>query len=356
MHAQAERGWRATWEQRLALTEATLRAAAAAAAPDLGRVLDARRQRVWALWMLGRLGECRAEYRALAALERDTGDAPDLPRAAPGGPALRAWDGAPLDGRRLRVQAWDGGFGDLLQGARFLALARAGAAHVVVQTRPELRRLLAHSFDAGFTWAERDGGPSAALGASLKRLPFVFELGPADVAASVPYLRAPEGDAARWQAWLDGRPRPWIGVCWTGARTGEAHDPRAVPLAQLAPLLHARRATFVSLLHGRRSVEIAACGLAGVLLEPGEAFADFADSAGLVSRLDFVITCDTAIAHLTGALDRPARLLLHAEAFEGWWLGLPPDGATLWYPSLRVAQQRRPGDWTAPLAALAADI
>lgn len=344
------------WHRRLAHTEATLRAEAASAAPDLARVLDARRQRVWTLWMLGRLGQCFAEYRALTELEQATGGAADLPRAAPGGPPLPAWDGAPLGGRCLCVQAREGGFGDLLQWARFLALLRGRDGHAGVETRPELLRLFAHSFDAGFTWTARGDEPPAETGTSLMRLPFLFGLRPADVAASVPYLRPPERDAARWRAWLAGRPRPWIGVCWTGARPGEAHDPRAVPLAQLAAPLRARPGTLVSLQHGRRGEEIAACRLAGVLLEPGDAFADFADSAGLVSQLDLVATCDTAIAHLAGGLGTQARLLLHADAFEGWRLGAPPHGTTLWYPTLRLAQQTRPGDWTAPLEALAADF
>ncbi|MEM9556475.1 MAG: hypothetical protein AAGC60_19615 [Acidobacteriota bacterium] len=313
--------------------------------------LDALRQRIWAHWMLGHDGAAFDGYAHLAAIEH-THD-----------PSYRGlWRGEQRTSELgtmtpLTVHATGAGHGDLIQWSRWLPLLPSAPVRGLVPA--PLLRLFTRSFPA-ITWRAASGSaPTVVDDATdrndapwidLLRLPFTLRRGLAD--AAPPYLRVDPAEVDAWRAHLDAlfpTRRPRVGLAWTGALAGASQDERSVPMASLAPLLrrHAATADFVSLLHGARTGDLEAAGVADIVLDVGDKLGDFAHAGALLEAVDLLVACDTALVHLAGALARPTLLLLRREAFEGWWLGADARGRrTGWYPSLRLLRQRREGDWS----------
>jgi ADP-heptose:LPS heptosyltransferase len=178
---------------------------------------------------------------------------------------------------------------------------------------------------------------------------------PGDARLPMPYLLADPRRIAQWRARLEQYPGPRIGLCWRGNPAHTRDRDRSLPLAALQPFL-AAPATFVSLQQRDASPEIEAAGLASRIVDISadmDKDGAFLDTAALIMSLDLVVTVDTAIAHLAGALGRPALLLLHRNPDFRWMLG---RSDTPWYPSLTLLRQQRAGDWSDPVAAAAAAI
>lgn len=302
-----------------------------------------------ALWAAAmRRGDVAAAHAlsdaVLAARDPARRDDPALPYH------LRwVWDGRPFDGRRVLVRCYHG-LGDTLQFARFLAPLRARAAGVTLEAQPELLPLLASldGPDEIVPFALDRPQPPAACDIEVMELPHALRLAPE--AAPAPYLAVP-GDRiaaarARLAAAERGHRRPAIGVCW---RAGDWDAARSVPLAALLPHLTPAERTLVSLQRGAGAAEAAGTPL----LDPGDRSADVLATAALVAALDAVVTVDTMVAHLAGALGRPTLLLLR---HEGDWRWMEGRDDTPWYPSMRLFRQSREGDWQAPLAHLAAAL
>jgi hypothetical protein len=293
----------------------------------------ARMLRAWTLWLLG---EQEESWRELDRLE-------EMEREAPGDPP-RIWDGSPLAGRSLLLGMRTGGLGDLMQFARFLVPIEPREA-VTVFTKPAVARLLSSSLPSGFTWkTEVSDLPPTDLRLDWYRLPLALRWTYEEVAASVPYLR-PEADLGEaWRARLAAYPRPWIGVFWSTRGPRERNDSRSAPLVRFAPLINRPGATFFSLEKEDRPGEIRAAGLEKRLVSFGDAIGNLDDTAALVSHLDLVVTIDTSIAHLAGALGVPVWVLLMERAFEGWLLGKDSE-STFWYPTARLFRQSVQNDW-----------
>ncbi len=173
-------------------------------------------------------------------------------------------------------------------------------------------------------------------------LPLLFGTRVESIPADVPYLTAEASLAAQWGAKLSAAGGALkVGLAWSGSPTNKNDRYRSVALEQLGPLARTG-ATFFSLQKGPAASQAARPPAGMTLIDLSDELHDFADTAALVSQLDLVITVDTAIAHLAGAMGKPAWVLLASE--QDWrWLLKRED--TPWYPTLRLFRQSQPGEW-----------
>ncbi|MBP0597131.1 glycosyltransferase family protein [Herbaspirillum sp. LeCh32-8] len=254
--------------------------------------------------------------------------------------------GDDLRGRHVLLWA-EQGLGDTLQFARYIPLVAALAARVTVCVPPGLLSLLAQSFP-GCDFVVNDKAPPLHdLYASLLSLPWLLALPEPGQAPSSPYLQADDQAVADWRARLDAMTasaprRPRIGIAWAGRQYATIHYSRDIALEQLAPLF-ALPADFISLQPVVPAGDADARAALGERLH-APPLQDWADTAALIQGLDLVISVDTAVAHLAGALRRPCLLMLRYEGEWRW--GLAPQH-TAWYPGTRLYRQQRRGEWDA---------
>ena len=270
---------------------------------------------------------------------------------------LPLWQGERLDGKRVFVWCDWGGLGDHLMFIRLVRqlLAQANPARIIVGAQPACTRLFACM--PGVDEVTEPGvAPAADVHCPLLNLP--HHLGvttasvEADAASFMPYLRADDALTQQWRERIGRLCRPdralRVGLVWgndqrTGAAAHErARQAKAVPPQALAALA-ASGARFFGLQLGATPDELAATGLDVIDLAPD--VKDFADTAAIIAALDLVISADTSVAHLAGAMGKPVLLML-GEAGGMFW---PRTGAqTPWYPSMEIARQES-GAWRVPV-------
>ena len=270
--------------------------------------------------------------------------------------AAPEWDGqVSLQGKSLLVYP-EGGFGDLLMFARFAApLAQRGArVHLLVPR--ELARI-AESLAGVAHFIAFDGAglvpPRCDFKLALFSLPRVLGITPDNVSAA-PYLKADAAAVARWRQRLDDidpARRFRIGINWAGRPDNALEPQRAVPLALLAGL-GGEKIKLVAMQKGAAAAQLAGYP---AIADMGGEISDFADSAALACALDLVISSDTGLAHLVGALGLPSWILLHHPG-DWRWAGVAGEAGTRWYPALRLFRQQTPGDWAAVLDDVAAAL
>lgn len=292
--------------------------------------------------LLGDLPKGWAEYEYRFFTERQ--QKPALKRPTP------EWRGPAHAVKRLAVFA-DQGSGDSLQFARFLPAVAALVPEVTLICLPRLHRVL-RDVTAGLTvvgTVADDASFDAQI--TLSSLPTVFAVDFARLAQSRPYLSAEPALVAQWAARL-GQGGFKVGLCWRGSQNWQCDPGRSVPFGDLAPLAAVPGARFFSLQMPDNAERTGQAGglrvedLSGVLDRGDDAFID---TAAVMANLDLVVTCDTSIAHLAGALGRSTWVLLQ-KVPEWRFLLDRPDCP--WYPGMRLFRQTRIGDWTAPVAAL----
>ena len=173
-------------------------------------------------------------------------------------------------------------------------------------------------------------------------LPRIFATTLATIPAEVPYLRVNPAHAARWRARLGDRKTLKVGVVWAGSAKHANDANRSIPLAHVRPLLQDPQVRFFGLHREALPAELER-ELAGVdFLNLGPELRDFGDTAAIIDQLDLLISVDTSVVHVGGALGKPVWLLL-AEPAEYRWLKEREDSP--WYPTVRLFRQRRPRDW-----------
>ena len=313
----------------------------------LGEALDAYRRAIaiapdfaQAHWNLG-LGLLADEQLAEGFREYEWRDrTPELARQARSWPGPR-WDGTAPAGRTLLVTT-EQGLGDSLQFIRFAAPLAERGARVVVCAQAPLVRLLASAPGVSEVCAYDEPLPAYDAHVPLVALPGALGVTMEALPARVPYLAADPARRAEIAAALApfaGARR--IGVAWSGSRENTLNRRRSIPLAALAPLFGLPGCAWFSLHRSVDEDDIARVPEARALRRL-PAREDFDGMAALVAELDLVISVDTSIAHLAGALARPVFVLLASAADWRWH---PRRGASPWYPTARLFRQPRPGDW-----------
>lgn len=250
------------------------------------------------------------------------------------------WDGRPLDGRTLLVHA-EQGFGDSIQFARYVPLAAARGARVVLAVPKELRRLMAGLGGCAHVLSEGERTPPYAAHVPLMSLPHLFGTTLDTIPATVPYLKAPGPGPNGAESSGSGAPLR-IGLVWAG----RAEDPddlhRSCALKELAPLLNLSGVEIHSLQKGPAESDLEHVAGGERVIRHGTALNDFADTAAMVAKLDLIIGVDTAVVHLAGALEKPAWVLLSADPDWRWMRGRSDSP---WYPTLRLFRQPSLGFW-----------
>jgi tetratricopeptide (TPR) repeat protein len=253
------------------------------------------------------------------------------------------WRGEPIAGQTILIHS-EQGLGDTIQFCRYLPLVAATGARVVFEVQPPLLRLL-HGVGGVEVIARGDALPHFDWQCPLMSLPRAFATRLETIPANAPYLHAAPDLAGVWAQRLGARRRPRIGLAWAGNADHRNDHNRSIALEKLLPLLDVD-ADFVSLQKAVRPGDDALLD-ARDILRVGDALGDFADTAALIGELDLVISVDTSVAHLAGALGRPVWLLVTHVPDWRWLIGRDDSP---WYPSARIFRQEESRDWGTVIA------
>ena len=267
------------------------------------------------------------------------------------------WQGQDLRGKSILLFD-EQGLGDALQFSRYLPSVLAQGARVYLEVTPELVRLFELSFGAPNliviprvpSFPGIDGLPETDYQAPLMSLARVLGTTLATIPATVPYLRGDPAQVKRWSERLADLPPPRIGLVWAGRPQNTLDHLRSISLDRLTPLADAARATFLSLQKGDAARQVAAPPRGMAIRDFAGELHDLADTAALVEGLDLVVTVDTAVAHLAGALGKPVWVMSRRHADWRWLIG---HRDSPWYPTMRVFLQQRHGDWDSVIAEVA---
>jgi tetratricopeptide (TPR) repeat protein len=264
------------------------------------------------------------------------------------------WDGAPLDGRTILLHA-EQGLGDALQFIRYAPQVKERGGRVLVECQPAVRELLATCSAVEQVLVQGQPLPTFDVQASLMSLPALFETTLTNMPADVPYLAADPSLVEHWRQELSRVGGFKIGIVWQGSPAHRGDKHRSVPLTQFAPLAGVKGVHLLSLQVGAGTAQLAALGDRFPVTDLGRQFepASFQDVAAVVKNLDLVVTVDTAIAHLAGALGVPVWIAL---PFSPDWRWLLDREDSPWYPTMRLFRQKRLGDWDAVFQHLAEEL
>ncbi|WP_304590152.1 tetratricopeptide repeat protein [Burkholderia anthina] len=255
------------------------------------------------------------------------------------------WSGREsLAGKTILLHS-EQGYGDTLQFCRYAALVEARGANVVLEVPPALKDLLSSLQGVRQLVAMGEPLPDFDLQCPLLSVPLALGTDMATIPAHTPYLHADLARMRTWQRRLEGHAPPGrlkVGLAWSGNPAHNNDVNRSIALAALAQL-DGQDAAFVSLHQQVRERDAATLSASG-MLHFGADLQDFADTAALIACLDLVISVDTSVVHLAGALGKPVWVLL--PRVPDWrWLLKREDSP--WYPSARLFRQDKPGDWPA---------
>ena len=252
----------------------------------------------------------------------------------------------PLAGRTILLHA-EQGFGDTLQFVRYAALVAALGATVLLEVQAPLKSLLSGSAGVAQVFARGEPLPRFDLHCPLMSLPLAFGTALDTIPADVPYVFASADRVAQWRARL-GEPGPLrVGVVWAGSAVHKNNHNRSIAFERFRALLTAPDVAFVSLQQELGAAEAASLDQHANVIPLGGELRDFADTAAVVSLLDVVVSADTAMVHLAGALGRPVWALLPFSPDFRWLLDRRDSP---WYPTARLFRQPRFGDWESVLA------
>jgi tetratricopeptide (TPR) repeat protein len=250
------------------------------------------------------------------------------------------WNGEPLEGLRILLHA-EQGLGDTLQFVRYVPLVAARGGKVALEVPRGLHRLLAMTEGADKVIRCGEVLPEVDWQCPLLSLPWAFATELDSIPAKIPYVYPDAALVEAWQQRLQGNALR-IGLVWGGNPTFPHERWRSIPLEQLAPLTNIEDTIFYSLQVGPAARQAKQLGSRVRLIDLQGELKDFADTAAVVTNLHLVISIDTAVAHLAGALAKPVWILLHLSADWRWLLDREDSP---WYPTARLFRQSTLGNW-----------
>jgi len=262
------------------------------------------------------------------------------------------WDGSEIFGRTLLVHA-EQGLGDTLQFCRFVKLLQGRGGKIMLEV-PQVLRALLESLGHVTVVARADKVPLHDVHVPLMSLPNALHAGADLRPGGVPYLAADPALSAAWKAKLPGSGFR-IGIAWQGNPNARVDSVRSVPLKAFAPLAAIPGVTLVSLQknHGLDQLNDLPAGMTVETLPDDFATGpdSFLDTAAVMANLDLVVSIDSAVSHLAGALGRPLFVALKRSPEWRWMEGREESP---WYPTARLFQQKREGEWGEVLERIAA--
>ena len=249
--------------------------------------------------------------------------------------------GDSISGRRLLVYA-EQGLGDTLQFIRFVPLLEPLGAAVTVQVPSSLKPLLLGAAGRAAVIGTRDPLPEHDLQCSLLSLPRHLGTTAESIPRQVPYLAPPPGKFEQWKQVFSKAAGPKVGLVWAGNPKHQFDHNRSLPLRELAPITEGAPAHFFSLQKQVRPTDLEVLRATPRITDLSPYLSTFNDTAAVVSALDLVITVDTSVAHLAGALGKNTWVLL-SHAPDWRWLMDRSDSP--WYPTVRLFRQAELGQW-----------
>jgi len=252
-----------------------------------------------------------------------------------------AWSGQSLQGRTVLLRA-EQGAGDTIQFLRYAPQLKALGADVIVHFQRGFGKL-AGRFDGVDSFIEEGALPGHDFQAHLLSLPRVFATDLGSIPAQVPYVDADPHDVERWRGRLDGNGKLRVGLVWAGNAGHRKDRYRSLSLRSMLPLLQLEGVQFFSLQKGEPATEINDVRDQLDLIDLGPELDDYSDTAAVVSQLDLIISVDTSVAHLAGAMAKPIWTLLPMPSDWRWLLARED---TPWYPTMRLFRQTSRGNWT----------
>jgi len=265
------------------------------------------------------------------------------------------WNGMRIRNGRL-LMVGDQGYGDTIQFARYIPLIADRCQELVLGCSAEMGPLLSTIPGVKQYYSRWTDVPGHAAHCRLSSVPHLIHTTIETIPAQVPYLFADPTRIAAWRQRLEavlphGVRR--VGLAWTGRPTHPNDRRRSIPLARLAPLAAASRASFVSLQKPMPPADLAAMVQFPGFADLSADLADFGETAAVIANLDLIVTVDTAIGHLAGAMAKPVWIML-PKASDWRWLLERSDSP--WYPTARLFRQQIPGAWDPVIAAVTAAL
>lgn len=310
------------------------------AAAEHSEIVSFRWHEALLLLQLGRFKEGWAAYES--RWEQPSHDRPH--------PHCRVLDLSRVSRQRVLVMA-EQGRGDVIQFLRYLRPLAARGAQVRVKVYGDLVPLALELADVEQVLGPDDDETEYDLMTTLMSLPLAFATAIATIPAKVPYLRAPAARMARVRHRLGPPSGTRIGLVWSGSPVSLARS--AMPPAALEPLLHRTGVEFHCLQKEIRAEDRAWVERTGAVTTHEAMLGDFGDTAALIEAMDLVISIDTAVAHLAGALAKPVWLMLPFNPDWRWLIGRDDSP---WYPTARLFRQPAPGDWDSVVRSIAAAL
>jgi len=256
----------------------------------------------------------------------------------------KRWDGSISPGQRILVHD-EQGLGDTLQFVRYLPLLSQRCGKVILETREELIEVLqtVEGIDELIS-RSANGQPKVSFDAyvPLLTLPYFFKTTRINIPNHVPYVFADPAKTAQWRRQYPGR-RPKVGLMWAGSPHHTNDRNRSMAIADLMPLLQTPGIDFIGLQKGPAGEQLDKLPSGIRLINTGDQLRNFSDTAACLSNLDLLITVDTAVAHLAGAMGLGVWLML--PFIPDWRWGID-SSVTAWYPSMKLFRQPRLKDWS----------
>jgi tetratricopeptide (TPR) repeat protein len=339
---------------------------------------EAYYNRATTLMALRRIDEARADFAGALALKPDYPEAawnrglcnlmvgrwregwPDYERRWQADDTTSLWHGAgrpqwtgrqDIRGKTLLLHA-EQGYGDTIMAARFVRPVIAMGARVILAAPPALQPLLAQ-IDGLTLLTPDEPTPDFDLYCPLMSLPRALDVTLETMRADVPYLSAPAAHVEKWRRRLPYSGGIKVGIAWAGNPTFRRDQARTIGLAHMLPLLAQSGVQFFSLQKDPRGGD-------GEILQSrpeidalGAEIESFADTAAIISLMDLVISVDTSVVHLAGALGKPVWVLL---PFVPDWRWLLDRGDSPWYPTARLFRQAAIGDWDGVIERVASEL
>lgn len=263
------------------------------------------------------------------------------------------WDGSDIRGKTVLLHA-EQGLGDTIQFIRYAPLVSMKGARVIIECQKELASLLKNVRGVEHVLAQDEALPEFDTHCPLLSLPFLLKTTLESIPDEVPYIRADTSLVEKWRRKLsaEGSPRK-IGLAWSGDLRLKYGQERSCPLEKFSPLGKIENLIFYSLQKGGPSRQVFTPPEGLSIIDYAIEMNDFSETAALIENLDLVISVDTAVAHLAGALGKPVWVLLPFVADWRWMLHRDDSP---WYPTMKLFRQPFRGEWEPVIAAMADEL
>jgi tetratricopeptide (TPR) repeat protein len=256
-----------------------------------------------------------------------------------------------IEGKTILLHA-EQGLGDTIQFCRYAPLVAGRGARVLLEVPVQLKDLMASLAGVAEIFAGQDKLPDFDLHCPLLSLPLALRTRVESIPAQVPYFAVPQESLRRWTRAVGPKRNPRIGLVWSGSSGHKGDAIRSISLRSLLPLA-GPDAEFVSLQKDVHGDDATALKERSDIVHFGDELNTFADTAAVIANLDLVISVDTGIAHLAGALAKPVWVLLPFLPDFRWLLDREDSP---WYPTARLFRQQVPGDWSGVISRVAIEL